>query len=170
MRIPCIKCNEDIWAYVRPYLIEWGYVDHTYPNWCLYYILVINDSGDLGICNNYFKGNEIGYNRELVKDVEEFLERAAALKGFSYNRKDCIEICDIKVKPGMVLVGEDTNGKIVNLVAFPTQNGIGFCTAVSERVCWTTDYKSIISKLLEIHDLIKSSHITSGTLLWKASH
>lgn len=170
MKIPCIKCNEEMWAYIKPYLIEWGYIIQNIDRFNYYPLLIVNATNKVGYCTNLTMAVSEIHNRVLVTDVEEFLERAAQLKGFSYKSKDCIEICGIKVKPGMVLVGEDTNRKIVNLVAFPTQNGIGFCTAVSERVYWTTDYKSIISKLLEIHDLIKSSHITSGKLLWKASH
>lgn len=122
-KIPCIKCNEEMWEYIKPYLKKWGYVGNTTSNWNSFSILVINDIGKLGIYNNYDIPREESYNRELVIDVEEFLERAAALKGFTYKRK-IMKINGIEIKPGMSIYIYEKNYSHLYIV-FPIEDGLG---------------------------------------------
>lgn len=159
-KIPCIKCNEEMWEYIRPYLISWGYIDRTYHNWTTYYVLVINDAGDLGICNNYNNYNRIAYNREVVTDVEEFLERAAELKGFTYKRKDIMKINGIEIKPGMVI----TTANRGSFIAFPTH--IGMALTNNKSGGWTT---SIPCNITQIRDLAENGDLCSGKVLWEKS-
>lgn len=170
-KIPCIKCTPELWEYIRPYLEKWGYgiveYYHKYLNTFPY--VVLNNCGKFGACANYEVPNEIQFNRELVTNVEEFLERAAALKGFIYRRKDIMEINGIEIKPGMVLIGKDADNRDSILVAFPLQKGIGFATVNSKYTCWTTDYTTRIKRLTEIRDLAPDDNIVKGNLLWDES-
>lgn len=158
MKIPCIKCNEEMWEYIRPYLISWGYIDHTYPNWTTYYVLVINDAGDLGICNNYNRDNRLDYNREVVTDVEEFLKRAAELKGFTYKREEIMNINGVEIKPGMVIITKDN----VPYIAFPTHMGMAFTNNITGG--WTLD---IPCNITFIRDLARDGSLYSGKILWE---
>jgi hypothetical protein len=84
-------------------------------------LLAINITGNLGLYNSLSSSCADSYNRELVTDVEEFLERAAKLKGFTYKRKDIMKINGIEIKPGMVLIGKDADNRDSILVTFPSQ-------------------------------------------------
>lgn len=124
-KIPCIKCTPELWEYIKPRLEEWGYKPYaTFGNWEEYPLLVINVTGELGIYNNVNESCLNGYDRELTNNVEDFLEKAARLKGFTYKRKDVMKIKGIEIEPGMVIttiVGEDTCKWIV----FPTESDFG---------------------------------------------
>lgn len=91
-KIPCIKYDSQLWEYIKPYLEKWGYDTCTYFKPFNYYnLIILNFGNNLGYVSNvkdYFKN---GHNRELVTNVEEFLERAAKLKCFTYKRKDIME-------------------------------------------------------------------------------
>ena len=54
-KIPCIKCTLELWEYIKPYLKKWNY--HTFYvsewNWLRYPILILNNAGYLGTCNNW---------------------------------------------------------------------------------------------------------------------
>ena len=104
-KIPCIKCTLKLWEYIKPYLKKWNY--HTFYvsewNWLRYPILILNNAGYLGTCNNWNDAALSVHNRELVTNVEQFLERAAKLKGFTYKRKDMKEFTRADLKPGMVV-------------------------------------------------------------------
>lgn len=168
-RIPCIKCTPALWKYIKPYLEEWGYKIYTPTSWLHFPLLVINDRGRFGSCDNYQLSHLDYFNRELVTDVEEFLERAAKLKGFTYKRKDIMKINGVEIKPGMVLIGKDANNRDNILVAFPLQKGIGFATVRSDATSWTTDYTTRIKRLIEIRDLAPDDNIVKGNLLWDES-
>lgn len=166
-KIPCIECTSSLWEYIKPHLVEWGYEIRTTSDWETYPLLCINDCDNMGMCNNYWLISRKDYNRELVTNVEEFLERAAKLKGYTYKKKDIMEINGVKIKPGMVLIGKDWNDKEVVLVAFPTSYGIAFATIVSAYTTWTTNYTTQIRELHEIRDKTDSSSIRTGKLLWE---
>ena len=108
-KIPCIKCDSRLWEYIKSYLEEWGYKNSASfdYDWGIYSLLVINYLGDVGYINNLQCTNyiTINSNRELVTNVEEFLERAAKLKGFTYKRKDITEKeFDVnKLEVGMII-------------------------------------------------------------------
>lgn len=102
-KIPCIKCDNKLWDKIKPYLIKWGYeVDKVYDI-NIYPLLVINEDGKLGKCNNFMKFAVVDeFNRELV-NIEEFLYRAAILKGYSYKNglqdiQNIINISQNKIK------------------------------------------------------------------------
>lgn len=88
-KIPCILCNSELWEYISPNLIKWGYKHYLGldPKWDLFPILIINWCGNIGdlINDDYASINK--HNRKLLTNVEEFLEKAAELKGFIYKRK-----------------------------------------------------------------------------------
>lgn len=168
-KIPCIKCTPALWEYIKPFLKEWKYMFGSIGVFEKYQLLVINYNGG-EMCTNVNISEQFDYNRELVTNVEEFLERAAKLKGKTYKRNNIMKIHNIEIKPGMVLIGKDADNRDTILVAFPLQNGIGFATAVNFNcACWTTDYTTRIKKLTEIRDLAPNDNIGKGNLLWDES-
>lgn len=113
MKIPCIECNKKMWEYIKPYLDKWKYVNKVdISQWEKYPLLVINSCGSLGLCTNYSISHNLHNSRELVTDVEEFLERAAQLKGFKY-KKEMKEFKKSDLKPGMVVEYDDGRRRIV---------------------------------------------------------
>lgn len=102
-RIPCIKCTPALWEYIKPYLEKWGYIFGSVGIFEKYQLLVINYNGGK-MCTNVHISEQFDYNRELVTNVEEFLERAAKLKGFTYKRKDMKEFTKADLKSGMVVI------------------------------------------------------------------
>lgn len=103
-KIPCIKCNAELFSYIKPYLDKWGYknvaIDDNVWEGCP--LLIINLDGNVGRCANAVLGFKGAYNRELVNDVEEFLYRAAMLKGFNYKKEDNM-FTKKDLKTGMVV-------------------------------------------------------------------
>lgn len=85
-KIPCIICNKTLFEQLRPYLEKWDYKLEDISNWNTHTLLVINYGEDLGVVSNTVTTTEClnNFNRELVTGHEEFLRRAAALKGFEY--------------------------------------------------------------------------------------
>lgn len=122
-KIPCIECNEEIWEYVKPYLKKWGYKIQSTDEFEYYPLLVINSTAKVGLCTNFTMAATEVNNRELVTNIEEFLERAAALKGFTYKRK-IMEINGIEIKPGMGIYIYEKNYSHLYIV-FPIKEGLG---------------------------------------------
>lgn len=88
-KIPCIKCDQNLWLKIKPYLVEWGYtIGYITSTWHYHTILVMNDCNQIGVCNNQNYNATFRCNRELIDNIEEFLERTAKIKGFTYKRKD----------------------------------------------------------------------------------
>ena len=85
-KIPCIKCNEKLFKLLWPYLKKWGYKKHDsihcYPS-NSFNILILDWNYNFGY---YSFGDSVNLNknRELINNPEEFLRRAAELKGFEY--------------------------------------------------------------------------------------
>lgn len=160
MKIPCIKCNDEMWEYIKPYLISWGYnITHVFSTQFLDRpFLVINDMGDFNDCANYESPSESTYNREVVTDVEEFLKRAAELKGFTYKREEIMNINGVKIKPGMIIITKDN----VPYIAFPTHMGIAFTNNITGG--WTLD---IPCNIAFIRDLARDRNLYSGKILWE---
>lgn len=102
-KIPCIKCTSGMWEYIRPFLKNWEYEIQAIESFDNYPLLVINRGGTLGICTNLVIKDAKCRDRELVTDVEEFLERAAELKGFTYKRKSMKKFTKADLKSGMVV-------------------------------------------------------------------
>lgn len=102
-KIPCIKCNKELFAYIKPFLDIWGYksvcLTDDWDGCCL---LIINLGGNVGKYTNTSLILKNDCNRELVDDVEEFLYRAAQLKGFNYKKKDNM-FTKKDLKTGMVV-------------------------------------------------------------------
>lgn len=122
-KIPCIECNKEMWAYIKPYLEKWGYRIYVSNSWEICSLLTINYGGEIGGCNNYPISHSKCYYRKLVTDVEEFLERAAQLKGFTYKRK-IMEINGVEIKPGMgIYINEKTYSHLY--IVFPIKDGLG---------------------------------------------
>lgn len=157
-KIPCIKCDSKIFNYIKPYLSSWGYIIKASQNWISYPLLVINESGSLGICNNYPLSFTGDYDRELVTNVEEFLARAAELKGFTYKRKDIMKINGIEIKPGMVIITKNEG----TYIAFPTNEGMAFTNNTYGE--WQS---SAPRDIIEIRDLSEGGTLNNGVVLWK---
>ena len=85
-KIPCIKCNKRLFEYLWSYLKKWGYININVNanDLDIYPLLVLNYNGSLGCVASLFLEYNADYNRILVNDPEEFLTRAAKLKGFEY--------------------------------------------------------------------------------------
>ena len=81
--IPYIECNDHLWAYIKPYLIKWGYNISNIDKWRNFPYLIINRDNILGEVTNVDRSGE-SYTRTLVKDIDEFLTKAAELMGFTY--------------------------------------------------------------------------------------
>lgn len=87
-KTPCIKCNSQLWEYIKPYLEKWGYAIYNIDNFNKYPLLVLNyyANCDFNVTNLKIVGKDHP-SRELVTNVEEFLERAARLIGLTYKKK-----------------------------------------------------------------------------------
>lgn len=166
-KIPCIKCNSQLWEYIKPYLERWGYIISGITDWTSFPILVLNFDGIFGECSNV--GN-ISKNRELLTDVEKFLEEAAKLKGHTYKRKNIMEINGIEIKPGMVIEIE-IDDKSISYVVFPLLDGelgmISYSKSSWDRIEYFIRHYS--SKIVCIHDLTSTElgGLTSGEVLWE---
>lgn len=130
MKIPCIECDVVMWRYIKGYLKQWGY--NISPNILLgcfdvYPLLVINYNDKLyNVCNVHINYKNL-YNRELVNNVDEFLSKAAELKGFKYNKYDnnnYMDFLGIKLKPGMGIYIENINFNGLYII-IPVKNGLG---------------------------------------------
>lgn len=170
MKIPCIECDSKLWEYIKPYLEKWGYTfKHiTEKNWKKYPVLVINIASDLGLCGNI--GSYSGrYDRELTNNVEEFLEQAAKLKGFIYERKDVTKIHDIEIKPGIGICVDSKydNNKFYTVI--PTK--LGLAVVNYGQSCYWLHLDSFLSqyknRIVAICDLATQSSIR-GDFLWVA--
>lgn len=53
-KIPCIKCNDKMWEYIKPYLEKWGYdtTCRVLKMWKQFPVLTINSGRTLGICED----------------------------------------------------------------------------------------------------------------------
>lgn len=165
-KIPCIKCTSEIWEYIKPYLKEWGYELREPFGLDFYPLVVINECGTLGRCNNYqlFSKNE--YNRELVTDVEEFLERAAHLKGRNYVKRNVMKIHDIEIKPGMGIYVDERIAENLYVV-IPTKRGLGV-VAYGAPFTWgiLDDFlERYSSSIVAICDIPNS--VIEGDILWE---
>lgn len=107
LKIPCIACNSVLWDVIEPYLKDWGYeASHSYDGrWEIYPILVINHCDCFGYYCNVSSSAIVNYDRKLVCNVDEFLSMAAALKGFTYIKKEDMqkEFTLNDLKPGMLI-------------------------------------------------------------------
>lgn len=84
-KIPCIKCDNELFEYLWPYLKKWGYIKMGVDIlWDDYPLLVLNYNDALGCIANIRIEYCADNNQELVDEPEEFLARAAELKGFEY--------------------------------------------------------------------------------------
>ena len=169
-KIPCIECTSELWKYIIPYLGEWGYnIQWTIPyqlNSNSY--LVINRHGKFGDCGNYEVPSEETYNRESITNVEEFLERAAKLKGFVYERKDIMRINGIEIKPGMILT---TSTEVIYIV-FPSKNGLAGVNYHEEHTgynCWYSLQQIINNNEIVIIRDAPKNQIYDGNILWEKS-
>lgn len=81
--IPYIECNDRFWAYIKPYLIKWEYNISDIDKWRNFPYLIIDRNNILGEVTNTDRSGE-SYTRTLVKDIDEFLTRAAELMGYTY--------------------------------------------------------------------------------------
>lgn len=111
-KIPCIECNYKLWEYIKPYLKKWGYNIVNPIKWDIYPVLVIDYTWNLGEVSN-LSFNSLTSERELITNVEEFLQKAAELKGFTYKRKDMSNFTKENLKPGMVVENRKGNRYLV---------------------------------------------------------
>lgn len=165
-KIPCIKCTPEIWEYIKPYLKEWGYELGATCSWDVYPLVVINECGTLGRCNNYQLFSKDKYNRELVTDVEEFLERAAHLKGRKYVKKNVVKINGIEIKPGMGIFIYDRLAENLHVV-IPIKRGLGVIAYGASFTWYTLDdfLERYSSSIVAICDIPNS--VIEGDILWE---
>lgn len=160
-KIPCIKYNSQLWEYIKPYLKEWGYKILDFTDIRRYRLIVINFNDDLGDVYNISFDNLRDYNRELVTNIEEFLEKAAKLKGFTYKRKDIMEKeFDVnKLEVGMIVEYKSGAKRIV----LPDSKGnlflsgiYGFKQTIFNFINKLEIYKvyKIRSNSVTLHDLL----------------
>lgn len=175
-KIPCIRCTPELWEYITPYLDKWGYIKSTYYCGCRLEdenVLVINAAGSdeihgIYIYNNYSE-KAVKANRELVTDVKEFLERAAKLKGFTYKRKDVMEINGIEIKPGMGIYVDNKYDNNKLYIVIPTKLGLAVIN-YGQSYHWLhldsflSQYKN---RIVAICDLATQNSII-GDFLWVA--
>lgn len=172
-KTPCIKCTPEIWEYIEPFLINWRYVkcyDFSY-DWETYPILVIDYCGVFGRYSNISNISNIdGYDRELITDINIFLDKAAKLKGFTYKRK-IMEINGVEIKPGMIIETVDSirNSKSFWIV-FPTKKGLAITRWGYSSWEYINEFVKYHSKDIEnIYDCVNGESLTSGDVLWGKS-
>lgn len=165
-KIPCVLCNSELWEYISPNLIKWGYKYYieSDPKWDLFPILIINWCGNIGNLNNDNYASIKNHNRKLLTNIEEFLEKAAELKGFIYKRKDTMKINGIEIKPGMVIETKYNE----NWVVFPTKEGLAVVNYHAKQ--WD-NFNSFIeffkNDIETIYDLSDGNFLTGGIKLWE---
>lgn len=167
-KIPCILCNSELWEYINPNLIKWGYqiCKELSSNWDLHKLLIINRSGYLGLVDNISFEAAKNYNRKLIANVEEFLEKAAELKGFIYKRKDTMKINGIEIKPGMVI---ETQSKGI-WVVFPTEKGLSVIKYQENSWYLLESFVKYFKDDIEvIYGLSNGDSLTGGIKLWEKS-
>lgn len=115
------------------------------------------------------------YNREIVDNIDEFLRRAASLKGFEYNENNesIMDNGDLdlwKLKPGMII----SKGSL-NFIVFPVDSKVSeFELAVT---CVEYDYWAPIEEFyndyisespeMKVYDYINDrNNLTSGDVIW----
>lgn len=123
-KIPCIKYNSQDWDYIESNLIKFGYEISQLTSWEVSPYIVFNLGNNLGRVSNIDKIAVLkdSYNREIVYNVEKFLERAAHLKGRNYVKRNVMKIHDIEIKPG-IYVDERIAENLY--VVIPTKRGLG---------------------------------------------
>lgn len=167
-KIPCIKCNSLLWDYIKPYLEKWGYKESIIftNDWDYYSYLVLNHNAKFGIYCNVGDSVITHYNRELIDNIEEFLERAAKLKDFVFIKENKIQINGIEIKPGMVISTSSETFWIV----FPIKNELAVISYYSSSWYLLKDFIKFFKEDIKvIYDLAIEDSITSGTILWEKS-
>lgn len=169
-KIPCIKCNSQLWEYIKPYLEKWGYIISGIVDWTAFPILVLNFDGIFGECSNVEKVNASAKNRELVTDVEKFLEEAAKLKGYTYKRNNMKKFTKADLKSGMVVETARKKKALVvnNMIIYNTSfdNLENYKEDLTNRIIPELD----IIKVYEQSDFWGrglSNGIEHGELLWE---
>ena len=168
-KIPCIVCDQELWDYVTPILEEFGYIPSNY--YCGERLednplLIINGfDGNLDympkVYNNYGLEASKEHNRELVTNVEEFLERAANLMSKTYKNKNVMKINGIEIKAGMgIHIFDESSNNL--FIVFPTRKGLGVI-AYGEAYHW--DY---LNSFLETHfnDIVAIRSAVDGEIIW----
>lgn len=173
-KIPCIKYNPKNWNYIRENLESFGYVPASLEanNWTENPYIVINLADNLGNYSNINHNGTSNHNREIVTNVEEFLQRAAELKGLTYKRRDIMEINGISIKAGMIIVvklSEVQNEEF--FIVFPIQNNNLGLVQYGGDLYWDNIqgfYKQYKNYITEIYNLApETGSICGGELLWK---
>lgn len=147
-KIPCIRIDSKLIKYIEPYLIEWGYKEscpitfvEDLP------LLVINVNGNFGNFTNIGEYRKYDFNRILVNNPEEFLERAASLMGKTYKRKDMKrEFTKEDLKSGMVVKTKNNNMYLVVGNKLITNDGYVLLDSYN---------KSLENSLLSEYDIIE---------------
>ena len=171
-KIPCIKCTPELWEYIKPYLEEWGYRNINKINseeFLKYQLLVVNQFGWKDYCNLETLRARNFYDRELTNNVEEFLEQAAKLKGFTYKRKD-MEFHGIEIKAGMIIVIDEPNVDNIPYIVFPRTDGLAVVLyGTTTYGIWeplkdfiNTNY-NIIKRIYDVHG---GEHLF-GNIIWE---
>lgn len=167
-KIPCIKYNSQDWDYIESNLIKFGYEISQLTSWEVSPYIVLNLGNNLGRVSNIDKIAVLkdSYNREIVYNVEEFLERAAHLKGRNYVKRNVMKIHDIEIKPGMGIYVDKRIAENLYVV-IPTKRGLG---VVAYGAPFTWD---ILDNFLEMYsgrvvaicDIPNS--VIEGNILWE---
>ena len=175
-KIPCIICNSQLQGYIKPYLKEWEYIIYEITNLENFPLLIINYTNYLGAVINTSLSYQEYNNRELVTNVEEFLERAAKLKGFTYKRKDIMEINGIEIKPEMVinLKYPEVNG-LISYIVFSLKHRLAVVQYGTNDHYrggyWIDNVNDFYNKhkdyIEEIRDVTDNALLDGGTILWK---
>lgn len=177
-KIPCIECTPELWEYIKPYLEKWGYYT-TFVGGKFdadFHILILNWNKDKSCYGFGNKPIAKDCMAELVDNVEEFLERASKLKGFTYNRKDKKmekEFTKADLKSGMVVKAK--NNKMYLVVGDKMISDDGFMYLSH----YNNDLKNSYPEfdIVEVHDDVSCwgrgfskglSYVSGeGKLLWK---
>lgn len=159
-KTPCIKINEKTWNKIIPYLKEWGYTPNVgagcYIN--VYNLLILDSNNTFGIYDNIHTAAR--YDKELITNVEEFLEKAAKLKGFTYKKNMKKEFTKNDLQLGMVVEYRKGEKRIV--LEFNSQFYLSGDTEFGELSSFNDDLSNKFYKSL---DIIKVYKITKPSSL-----
>lgn len=164
-KIPCIECSISTWAYIKPYLKEWGYQEYYYfRTMSIENSVLFIDWNNAGY--NFGPIDNVTTRRELITNVEEFLDRTAKLKGFTYKRKDVMKINGIEIKPGMGIYVNGINAENLYIV-IPTKKGLGVIAYGLYSYWELIDpfLKENYNKIVRICDIPNS--LIEGDVLWE---
>lgn len=146
-----LKCNKEIWDYIKPIVSKYNYIYSTStlsPHWDKYPYLTYECDGMTGILSNT---ENVSENDKIV-GIAEFID-------IIKNKNNHIK--GIPLKPGMIIETESSG----IYIAVPTNNTIAFANISLGGILYNNELELADIKI--IRNISNNSNIYNGEILWK---